>query len=75
MWLPSKKEEAEKESQKEKEQMTHPSEETLVDYIENKLSDKERVEVEHYIHISTVFQFVIPKAIVKILLYNPPKIC
>ena len=29
--------------------MLHPSEETLLDYIENKLSDKERVEVEHHI--------------------------
>ncbi len=29
--------------------MPHPSEETLVAYIENKLSDKERIEVEHHI--------------------------
>ena len=29
--------------------MTHPSEETLVDYIENKLSDKERVRLEHHL--------------------------
>ena len=29
--------------------MTHPSEETLLDYIGGKLSDKERVKIEHHL--------------------------
>jgi len=29
--------------------MSHPSPETLIDYIEGKLSDKERVGIEHHL--------------------------